>query len=86
MTDPALDLGPAASRRVAERDAALGAEGWTRRFIGAPPRLAEMVELYRGLGHQVHTEPLEDGDLAHECAGCTLALSLFRIVYTRSTP
>jgi hypothetical protein len=86
VTDPVLELGPAASRRVAERDAALGAEGWTRRFIGAPPRLAEMIELYRELGHEVHTEPLEDGDLAPQCAGCTLALSLFRIVYARSAP
>ena len=43
-----------------------------------------MIDLYRELGHEVHTEPLEDGDLEHDCTGCTLALSLFRIVYTRS--
>ena len=82
--DAALELGPAASRRVHERDRALAGDGWVRRFIGGPPRLAEMLELYRSLGHEVHTEPLVDDDLEHQCAGCTLALALFRIVYTRS--
>ena len=78
------ELGPAASRRVAERDATLAGDGWERRFIGSPPRLQEMVGLYRSLGHQVRTESLEDGDLEDQCAGCALALSLFRIVYTRT--
>ena len=77
------DLGPAASRRVRERDAVLAGDGWTRRFIGGPPRLREMVELYRSLGHEVHTESLEDGDLEDRCAGCALALSVFRVIYTR---
>lgn len=77
------ELGPAASRRVHERDAALAADGWCRRFIGGPPRLGEMVELYRSLGHEVHTESLETDDLEDRCAGCALALSVFRIVYTR---
>ncbi|NIP79069.1 MAG: hypothetical protein GWM90_07645 [Gemmatimonadetes bacterium] len=81
--DPIPDLGPAASRRVRARDEALAGEGWTRRFIGSPPRLEEMIALYRSLGQEVRTEPLEEGDLEHECAGCGLALSLFRIVYTR---
>lgn len=90
MTDPPagglvqIDLGPAASERVRRRNAELGRDGWARRFIGSPPRLAEMIDLYRELGQEVHTEPLEDADLEHDCAGCTVALSLFRIVYTRS--
>jgi hypothetical protein len=78
-----LELGPGASRRVRDRDAALASDGWARRFIGGPPRLREMIELYGSLGHEVHTEPLHDGDLEHECAGCAVALSLFRVVYTR---
>lgn len=77
------ELGPAASRRVRERDAALAADGWRRRFIGGPPRLGELLELYRSLGHEVRTESLEDGDLEDQCAGCALALAVFRIVYTR---
>ncbi len=83
--DPAtaLELGPAASRRVADRDRALAGDGWQRRFIGGPPRLQEMLDLYGALGHDVHTETLRDDDLHTDCAGCTLALALFRIVYTR---
>jgi hypothetical protein len=81
--DLPAELGPAASRRVRERDAALAADGWHRRFIGSPPRLDELLALYRSLGHEVHTERLEDADLEDRCAGCALALSLFRVVYTR---
>ena len=77
------ELGPAASRRVHQRDTELAADGWERRFVGSPPRLAEMVELYESLGHEVHLESLEDADLEDRCAGCRLALTLFRIVYTR---
>ena len=77
------ELGPAASRRVAARDAALAADGWERRFIGSPPRLGEMIELYRATGHEVRTESLQDDDLEVQCAGCSLALTVFRIVYTR---
>lgn len=77
------ELGPAASRRVHERDAALATEGWVRRFIGGPPRLGEMIGLYESLGHEVRTERLHDADLESHCAGCAVALSLFRIVYTR---
>ena len=78
-----LELGPATSRRVRERDGALAVDGWSRRFIGGPPRLGEMIELYESLGHEVRTEPLHDDDLESHCAGCAVALSLFRIVYTR---
>jgi hypothetical protein len=65
------------------RDLELAIEGWRRRFVGGPPRLEEMVELYRELGHEVRLEELTDEDLAEHCAGCRVALSLFRIVYTR---
>lgn len=65
------------------RDAQLAREGWNRRFIGGPPRLNEMVELYRALGLEVHLEPLQPRDLAEGCGECCLALALFRAVYTR---
>jgi hypothetical protein len=45
-----------------------------------------MVELYESLGHEVRLESLEDDDLEDQCAGCRLALTLFRIVYTRPMP
>jgi hypothetical protein len=66
-----------------ERDLRLAREGWRRRFVGGPPRLTELLELYAGLGKEVRLEPLDDDDLADTCAGCRVALSLFRIVYTR---
>jgi hypothetical protein len=69
-----------------ERDARLAEEGWRRRFVGGPPRLGEMADLYRQLGHEVRLEPLDDHDLADSCAGCRVALALFRIVYTRVKP
>jgi hypothetical protein len=76
---PVLDV-------VSPRDDALVAEGWERRFVAAPPRLQEMTDLYRSLGLAVRHEPLDDNDLAEDCAGCTLARALFRIIYTRKEP
>ena len=67
-----------------QRDAELAAEGgWTRRFTGSPPRLDEIRELYRATGQEVLLDPVLPGELAAECEGCTLALALFRVVYTR---
>lgn len=65
------------------RDEDLGRAGWTRRFTGSPPRLVEMKELYETTGQQVLLDPVLPGELARECEGCTLALSLFKVIYTR---
>ena len=65
------------------REAELLDAGWTRRFVGSPPRLKEIVELYRSLGFAIHLERHAPEDLTGECDGCRLALSLFRVVYTR---
>lgn len=66
-----------------ERDLELAEAGWTRRFVGSPPRLQEVVELYETLGQDVLLDDLSPMELAAECDGCALALSLFRVVYTR---
>jgi len=68
----------------ARRDAELEDLGWTRRFVGGPPKLADQVSLYESLGHEVLLDTVTDEELAEACAGCALALSLFRVVYTRS--
>lgn len=79
--DPPLkDAGP---RVDPARDRDLARDGWSRRFIGAPPRLQEMADLYRSIGLEVHLEPVTDECLPEGCAGCRLATSLFRIIYTR---
>ncbi len=61
----------------------LVAEGWTRRFVGGPPRLQEMVELYRALGYEVWLEPQAAEEFGDQCEGCTLARVAFRVIYTR---
>jgi hypothetical protein len=65
------------------RDAELAAEGWARRFTGGPPRLVEVRELYEATGQDVLMDDVLPGELAPECEGCTLALSLFKVIYTR---
>lgn len=77
MTDGAAGLRPG------DRDRGLEAEGWERRFVAAPPRLEETVDLYRELGHEVRLERPTREELAEACDGCALALELFRVVYTR---
>jgi len=66
-----------------ERDAALASERWMRRFTGSPPRLVELKELYESTGQEVLLDPVLPGELAAECEGCMLALSLFKVIYTR---
>jgi hypothetical protein len=65
------------------RDEELKPEGWVRKFTGSPPRLVETRELYESLGLEVLLDPLVAGELADECEGCTLALTMFRVIYTR---
>lgn len=69
------------SRRL--RDEVLARDGWVRRFTGAPPRLVEMKELYEATGQDVLMDPVLPGELAEECDGCALALSFFKVIYTR---
>lgn len=68
----------------ARRDDELAAEGWTRRFTGSPPRLSELTALYEELGYEVLLDPILPGELGGACVDCTLALTLFKVIYTRS--
>ena len=65
------------------RDSELAAEGWVRRFTGSPPRLGELKDLYEATGRDVLLDDVLPGELAAECEGCTLALALFKVIYTR---
>lgn len=65
------------------RDDELACQGWARRFTGSPPRLVEMKELYEATGQEVLLDPVLPGELARECEGCTLALTFFKVIYTR---
>jgi hypothetical protein len=68
------------------RDRSLASEGWQRRFVAPPHRLFELVELYNSLGLEVRVEPVLPEEMRGECTGCTLALSLYQVVYTRRQP
>jgi len=77
--------GGSGHERKRRRDAELAREGWTRRFVGGPPRLQEVRELYESVGLEVRLEPLGSEELNPECGDCTLARTFFRVVYTRRT-
>ena len=66
------------------RDAELAREGWRRCFVSGGPRLEEIVELYESLGREVLLDHLTPEELAEECGDCSLALQLFRVIYTRT--
>jgi hypothetical protein len=92
MNAPESDLAPAEAADAishgitrVRRDAELAAGGWVRRFIGSPPKLKEQAELYEALGYEVLLDPVSDEELAEACAGCALALALFRVIYTRKS-
>lgn len=74
---------PVAAPRVPALEPAGFPDGWTRRFVAAPPRLQEAVELYRELGLEVRLERPGPEDLAEVCEGCLAAAALFRVIYTR---
>lgn len=73
---------PAASASAA-CDAVLEHEGWVRRSVAEPPRLDEIVALYRELGYDVHLEAIATGALERDCDPCVAGLGAARIVYTR---
>ena len=66
-----------------QRDEELALDGWNRRFTGSPPRLGELKDLYESTGQDVLLDDVLPGELATECEGCTLALALFKVIYTR---
>lgn len=84
VTQDDLASAVATGIRRAQRDAELAAQGWRRRFVGAPPRLTEMVDLYASLGQEVLLDAVAGDELADACAGCALALNFFKVIYTRS--
>lgn len=67
------------------RDAELARSGWRRRFVGGGPRLEEIVALYESLDQEVLLDSLTPEELAEECGDCSLALQLFRVIYTRTS-
>jgi hypothetical protein len=69
-------------------------KGWIKQFIANEPRLSEAVELYKGVGFEVHLEPLPKGQECETCAGpeerqeCRVCFDgfedLYKIIFTRA--
>ena len=71
---------------MATGPALLTREGWERRFMAAGDRIEESAEIYRRLGYTVRIELPTPAELREECGDCQLALTMFRVVYTRRSP
>jgi hypothetical protein len=67
------------------REEALLQEGWIKRSHYDEPRLSEVIQMYREIGFEVHTEPvrLKDAPGCNECM--KTCLDKFKMVYTRKT-
>lgn len=67
-------------------DAELLAEGWTRRSVTDPARVAEMIELYRELGFETTTSAVDPETFGAACTSCALeACAAYVAIYTRKT-
>ena len=58
-------------------------EGWKIQTTYDEPRLSEIVEMYREIGHEVHLEPF----VPEESPGCSECMKLnpekYQTIYTR---
>lgn len=68
----------------------LADEGWTRQNVAAEPRLSEVVETYKAMGHEVLLVPmLRDRACEGEAGSCTACFGAdenperFKVIYTR---
>ncbi|MCX7857625.1 MAG: hypothetical protein N2513_06560 [Deltaproteobacteria bacterium] len=76
---------------MTKREKELIEKGWERRMVACEPKLSEIIELYKEIGFEVHTEPLwdvEQSDISEcdneECMACyELDKEKYRIIYTR---
>ncbi len=69
-----------------ERDAELAREGWSRRFSGPVNKMQDSIDLYESLGMEVLLDDLSALELAAECGDCALAVTFFKVLYTRRRP
>jgi hypothetical protein len=59
-------------------------EGWTRRFMAAPDRAKEAIELYTSMGFEVKAQELTPADFGPNCTECGSSLcQSYVLIYTR---
>lgn len=57
---------------------------WTRRFLAAPERVEESLELYRSMGLEARAEKPTATDFTDQCGGCVESgCSNYLVIYTR---
>lgn len=67
-----------------EPDPILAADGWERRQVVGPERVAETTQLYQDIGFEVRTEEVKTSEFDSCCQGCaTVASDNFTTIYTR---
>lgn len=72
------------------REALLLAQGWTRQFTAAEPRLGEAVATYLSLGFAVHLEAVDPmACAAGQCTACFQepeAAARLKVIFIRPAP
>ena len=62
----------------------LAAEGWTRRTVTDPNRIAELTDLYSSLGFETMTTGLDPASFGEACTTCAAgACSTYVALFTR---
>jgi hypothetical protein len=62
----------------------LVAEGWEQRTVTDPNRIAELQELYSGLGFETMTTGLDPSSFGEACTTCAVAAcSSYLVLFTR---
>ena len=82
---PATEI-PASEPKLPECPAhpELLAAGWIRRFLVGPDRLAEVTELYEGMGHEIRLEKLQPDAFAEKCGDCpAVVCRTYQLLYSR---
>ena len=60
------------------------AQGWVRRFMAAPDRATEAVELYESMGFEVKVVELTPADFGPNCTECGSSMcQSYVLIYTR---
>ena len=66
------------------RSADLAADGWERRTVGDPERMAELIDLYVSLGFETTTTELDPSSFGEACTSCAIsACTTYVALYTR---
>jgi hypothetical protein len=82
--DLSCGTGPQDAGYSVQEDPGLIEQGWARRFMAAPDRARESVELYQSMGFEVKVVELTPADFGPNCTECGSGLcQSYVLIYTR---